>query len=1054
MYQKVDTSHDFAGREEPVLAFWKENKIFERSISEKPADAPIYTFYDGPPTANGMPHIGHVLTRAVKDAIPRYRTMKGHRVLRKAGWDTHGLPVELEVEKLLGISGKPDIEKYGIEPFIQKCKESVWKYESLWKDMSERVAYWADMEAPYVTYHNNYIESVWWALSEIWKQGLIYKGYRVVPYCPRCGTPLSSHEVSQGYEDVTETSAIVSFKMKERANTYFLAWTTTPWTLPSNVGLCINANEEYVIAKRAEAGSPDYILAKALAESVLGEGFVIEETMLGADLVGKEYEPLLPYVRPLLSSEENYCQVVADPYVTLTDGTGIVHIAPAFGEDDARICKAYGLPFVNPVDPQGCFVTEVMPWAGMFVKDADPKIVEALRESGQLFRDMDYTHNYPFCWRCKTPLLYYARDAWFIKMTEVRDQLLENNETINWLPDNIRTGRFGNFLENVIDWSVSRERYWGTPLPIWECADGHRHCIGSIDELKKMAQKGTTVPDDIELHKPYIDAVVLACPECGKDMHRVPEVIDCWFDSGVMPFAQWHYPFENADTFNENFPADFISEAVDQTRGWFYSMLAISTLLFKKASYKNCIVLGHVQDAEGRKLSKSLGNYVDPMESLSKHGADAIRWYFYTSSAPWLSTRFSDENVGEAQRKFMGTLWNTYAFYVLYANIDGFNPAKYALEYDKLPAMDRWVLSRLHSLTRKIDGCLERYELTEPTRALTQFADDLSNWYIRRCRNRFWAPDMAQDKINAYMTLHHVLTTIAKLSAPFVPFMAEQIYRNLMTGLEGQPISVHLCDFPAAEESWIVPELEASMDQVLAVVVLGRSARNASNMKNRQPLAEMIVGVKDGSEGSADAIEIIAEELNVKVVRFVPSQEVEAYTAYKFKPQLRTLGPKYGKLVPKITEALNANANANMDQLKKGTLQLDVEGTAVDLTEADVLVEVGQKEGFAVQVDRDLSVVLDINLTDELIEEGYVRELVSKLQTMRKEAGFEVMDRIVVRHGENKRLAEVFASNREMIAAEVLADDISEGDVQAVDGYGKEWQINDQQLGLWVKKNS
>ena len=1046
MYQKVDTSHDFAKREEPVLAFWKENKIFERSISEKPQTAPVYTFYDGPPTANGKPHIGHVLTRAVKDAIPRYRTMKGYKVLRKAGWDTHGLPVELEVEKQLGISGKPEIETYGIEPFIQKCKESVWGYEGLWKEMSERVAYWADMEAPYVTYHNEYIESVWWALSEIWKQGLIYKGYRVVPYCPRCGTPLSSHEVSQGYKDVTEASLIVKFQVKNEKNTYFLAWTTTPWTLPSNISLCVNPKEEYV---RAKVGGDTFILAKALAEDVLGEGHIIEKTMLGQDLAGVAYEPLLPFLRPLLvGPEEKYSTVTADNYVTLTDGTGIVHMAPAFGEDDARVCKQYGLPFANPVDEQGRFAKEITPWAGLFVKDADPKIVEHLKTSGQLFKEFEYTHNYPFCWRCHTALLYYSRDAWFIKMTEMRDKLLTNNDTVNWFPDNIRTGRFGNFLENVIDWSVSRERYWGTPLPIWECTApscGHRHCVGSIAELRSM---GKNVPADIELHKPYIDEVVLKCEKCDKDMRRVPEVIDCWFDSGAMPFAQWHYPFENEELFYENFPADFISEAIDQTRGWFYSLHAISTLLFEKTSFKNCIVMGHVQDAEGRKLSKSLGNYVDPMESLDKHGADAVRWYFFVSSAPWLSTRYSDEAVAEAQRKFMGTIWNTYAFYVLYANIDGFNPAKYSLEYDKLPVMDRWVLSRLHSLVKKVDNCLDRYELTEPARALTQFADELSNWYIRRCRGRYWASGMEQDKINAYMTLHHVLMTVAKISAPFVPFMAEQMYRNLITGLDNQPVSVHLCEFPKANENWIDPALEESMTQILAIVVLGRAARNAVNIKNRQPLAEMIVGITKPVDP-----DIIAEELNIKTVRFVASKEIEEYTAYRFKPQLRTLGPKYGKLVPKITEALNANASENMKALKEGTLYLNVENTPVELTEDDVLVEVGQRDGFAVQMERDISVVLDIHLTDELIEEGYVRELVSKLQTMRKEAGFDVMDRILVRYGNNPRLADVFKHNYEVIAAEVLADDISEGDTEDTSGYGKEWRINDQKLELWVKVN-
>ena len=1050
MYQKVDTSHNFAGREEPILAFWKDNEIFRRSIEEKPESAPIYTFYDGPPTANGMPHIGHIITRAVKDAIPRYRSMKGCKVLRKAGWDTHGLPVELEIEKKLGISGKPDIESYGIEPFIEKCKESVWLYEGLWKEMSERVAYWADMEQPYVTYHNNYIESVWWALSEIWKQGLIYQGHRIVPYCPRCGTPLSSHEVSQGYKDVTETSVIAKFQVKDKDNTYFLAWTTTPWTLPSNVSLCVNPQESYV---RAQKDGSVYILAKALAADVLGEGFTIEETMIGQDLVGTKYEPLLPYVRPLLTSEDKYCTVTADGYVTLTDGTGIVHMAPAFGEDDARICKQYGLPFANPVDEQGCFAAEITPWAGLFVKDADPKIVEALRESGKLFKAVDYTHNYPFCWRCNTPLLYYARNAWFIKMTAVREQLMANNDTINWLPDNIRTGRFGNFLENVIDWSVSRERYWGTPLPIWACDCGHMHCIGSIQELKSM---GRNIPDDIELHKPYIDTVVLDCPKCGGSMHRVPEVIDCWFDAGSMPFAQWHYPFENEDLFNQNFPADFISESIDQTRGWFYTLIAISTLLFKRAPFKNVIVTGHVQDAEGKKLSKSLGNYVDPMEILSRHGADAVRWYFFTSSALWLNNRFSEEAVAETQRKYMGTMWNTYAFYVLYANIDMFNPSDYRLEYDKLPTMDRWVLSRLHSLIKKVNECLERYELTEPTRAMTQFADELSNWYIRRCRGRFWAAGMEQDKINAYMTLHHVLMTVSKLSAPFVPFMAEQMYRNLTAGFEckesaaSQPISVHLSDFPSFEAHWIDPNLEASMAQVLAVVVLGRAARNAVNIKNRQPLSEMIVGI----ENALDGADIIAEELNVKSVRFVSTKEIEGYTVYRFKPQLRTLGPKYGKLVPKITEALNADANTNMERLREGILHLDVEGQAVELTEADVLLEVGQRDGFAVQMEHGLSVVLDIRLTAELIEEGYVRELISKLQNMRKEAGFDVMDRISVRYGENERLATVFERNQDTIAAEVLADDLVKGDVNDKGGYSKEWQINDQRLSMWVKKNS
>ncbi|MCL1987132.1 MAG: isoleucine--tRNA ligase [Firmicutes bacterium] len=1058
-YSKVDTSHDFATREENVLKFWQDNKIFERSISEKPPTAPIYTFYDGPPTANGKPHIGHVMTRAIKDAIPRYKTMKGCKVLRKAGWDTHGLPVELEVEKQLEISGKPQIETYGVEPFIQKCKESVWGYEGLWKDMSDRVAYWADMDSPYVTYQNDYIESVWWAISQIWQQDLIYKGYRVVPYCPRCGTPLSSHEVSQGYKDVTEMSAIAKFKVDNGDNnTYFLAWTTTPWTLPSNVALCVNPNEEYIFAQQEEN---IYILAKALATDVLGENYTITKTVLGKNLVGTAYKPLLPYAESMLNSHENYCTIASDNYVTLTDGTGIVHLAPAFGEDDARVCKSHGLPFVNPVDEQGCFVEQITPWAGVFVKDADKLILKRLEEDKTLFKALKYTHNYPFCWRCHTPLIYYARNAWFIRMTALRDKLLANNETINWLPDNIKNGRFGNFLENVIDWSFSRERYWGTPLPIWECKNGHRHCVGSIAELHELAKKDGNLKSaenlkNIELHKPYIDEVILTCKECGEDMHRISEVIDCWFDSGAMPFAQWHYPFENKQLFEENFPADFISEAIDQTRGWFYSLLAISTLLFDKAPFKNCVVIGHVQDSEGHKLSKSLGNYVDPMESLQKHGADAIRWYFYTSSAPWLNTRFSEDAVAESSRKFMGTIWNTYAFYVLYANIDNFNPSNYSLDYEKLPLMDKWILSKLHSLINKVDETLARYELTEPTRALTLFADDLSNWYIRRCRNRFWAAGMEQDKISAYMTLHHILMTIAKISAPFVPFMAEQMYQNLVTGLSNVPESVHLCEFPQAELSWINANLEQSMEQILSIVVLGRAARNAVNVKNRQPLSEMIIGIAEKSqiEKNAEFTEIIADELNIKKITFVPTKDIEEYTAYKFKPQLRTLGPKYGRLVPKITEALNANANENMKQLKQGILQLQIDGTPVELAESDVLVEVGQRDGFSVQMERETSVVLDIRLTADLIEEGYVRELVSKIQTMRKEAGFEIMDRITVEYSDNPILSAVFDRNRQNIATEVLADEISMHQQATENAYHKNWQINDQQLDLWVKKVS
>jgi len=1047
----VDTSHNFAEREEEVLAFWRENRVFERSVDEKNNNAPVYTFYDGPPTANGKPHIGHVLTRAVKDAIPRYKTMKGYKVLRKAGWDTHGLPVELEVEKQLGISGKPDIEVYGIEPFIQKCKESVWGYESLWKEMSERVAFWADMENPYVTYKNEYIESVWWALSEIWKQNLIYKGYRVVPYCPRCGTPLSSHEVSQGYKEVKEKSVIAKFKVRGE-NAHFLAWTTTPWTLPSNVALCVNPKEEYIFA---EIGNDTFILAKALADTVLkpeeGEKYTITKILTGKELVGMEYEPLLPFAKSLLNTSEKYCTVAADNYVTLTDGTGIVHMAPAFGEDDARVCKDFGLPFVNSVNEQGRFVTEITPWAGMFVKDADPKIIAYLTENDLMFEALDYTHNYPFCWRCNTPLIYYARDAWFIKMTDLRENLLKNNDMIEWLPDNIRTGRFGNFLENVIDWSISRERYWGTPLPIWECECGYRHCIGGVAELREMAKN--TFPENIELHKPYIDQVLLSCPKCKGEMHRVPEVIDCWFDSGSMPFAQWHYPFENRELFEQNFPADFISEAIDQTRGWFYSLHAISTLLFKKPAFVNCIVMGHVQDAEGRKLSKSLGNYVDPMESLLKHGADAIRWYFYTSSAPWLNTRYSDDAVEEAKRKFMVTLWNSYAFYVLYANIDKFNPTEHTLNFDKLQTMDRWILSRLHSLIKRVDTSLESYEITEPTRALTQFVDDLSNWYVRRSRERFWASGMEDDKIQAFMTLHYVLMQTAKLAAPFTPFMSEQIYRNLITGDEKAPISVHLSDFPRYDDAVVDLALEKSMEETLNIVSLGRAARNISGMKNRQPLSEMIVGVEQTDQISADAV-IIAEELNIKTVRFAPLKELEAYISYKFKPQLRTLGPKYGKLVPKITEALNQNADTNMKALQQGILQLTIENTNVELTESDVLIETVQQPGYAVQSERNISVAIKTTLTPDLIEEGYVRELVSKIQTMRKEAGFEVMDKITLLHSQNPVLDPIFAKNSELIATEVLANEIKHStiNVENVGYYTKEWQINDQKIELSVKK--
>jgi len=1057
MYQKVDTDFNFAIRELPVLNFWKENKIFELSMSNKPKDAPVYSFYDGPPTANGKPHIGHVLTRAIKDAVPRYRTMQGCRVLRKAGWDTHGLPVELEVEKELNINGKLEIETFGIGEFIEKCKESVWVYEGFWKEMSERVAFWADMEQPYVTYHNSYIESVWWALSEIWKRDLIYKGYRIVPYCPRCGTPLSSHEVAQGYEEVTEISVIVKFRMKDADNTYFLAWTTTPWTLPSNIALCVNPEEEYV---RVQKGDEIYVMAKELVDRVLEKDYEILDTKLGKEWIGVAYYPLFPYAEPLLDTRDKYCTITADKYVTLTDGTGIVHQAPAFGEDDARVCKMFGLPFVNLVNEQGKFIEEVTPWANMFVKDADEKIVAVLKDSGKLFKAFDYTHDYPFCWRCKTPLLYYPREAWFIRMTSVREQLLENNDTINWMPDNIRIGRFGNFLENVVDWSVSRERYWGTPLPIWECRNcEHQLCVGSITELKNMA---INLPEDIDLHKPHIDKVLLKCPKCDGEMLRVPEVIDCWFDAGSMPFAQWHYPFENKEVFEENFPADFISEAVDQTRGWFYALIAISTLLFKRAPYKNVIVLGHVQDEKGQKLSKSLGNYIDPMETLAKHGADAVRWYFYINSAPWLNTKFSDDAVTDAQRRFMGTIWNTYAFYVLYANLAEFNPADYELDYEKLSVMDLWILSRLHSLVKKVDKHMDKYELTESARALNQFADELSNWYVRRCRKRFWNTDFSQDTINAYMTLNHVLVTFSKLIAPFVPYMAEQMYRNLFCEeieKRGAPLSVHLCQYPEANEQFINPALESDMEKILQIVELGRSARNTAKIKNRQPLSEIFIGADENNHLSKENgfKQIILEELNVKAINFVNHGETEQYTQYRFKPQLRTLGPRYGKLVSQITEILNADANANMKSLKQGILRLDINGVEVELHEEDVLVETGQKDGFIVQSDRGFNIVLDIRLTDDLIEEGYVRELISKLQTMRKEAGFDVPDHIHVRYGKNERLDKIISRNYALIAEELLAEDIclfTDGESDTDGYYSKNWQINDQQLTLWVKKST
>ena len=1038
MYEKVSTSLNFVDREKEVLEFWKKNNIFEKSIESREG-GPTYTFYDGPPTANGMPHIGHILTRVIKDIIPRYRTMKGYKVLRKAGWDTHGLPVELEVEKQLGINGKSQIENYGVEPFIKQCKQSVWKYKNEWEKMSDRVGYWADMENPYVTYDNNYIESEWWALKKIWEQGLLYKGHKIVPYCPRCGTALSSHEVAQGYKDVKETSIYVKFRVKGEEQVYLMAWTTTPWTLPSNVALTVNPDETYV---KAKCSDEVYILAEALAETVLKEEFEVLERVQGKDLIGMEYEPLFDFVVP----DKKAYYVVGGDFVTLTDGTGIVHTAPAFGEDDARVGRAYDLPFVQLVNEQGRFVDAVKPWKGVFVKDADREIINHLDQRNLLYKAMDYEHSYPFCWRCDTPLLYYARDTWFIKMTEVKDRLIKNNRTVNWLPENIKEGRFGNFLENVVDWGLSRERYWGTPLPIWECECGHRHVVGSIAELKEM---GENVPEDIELHKPYIDNVYLKCPKCKTGrMKRVTEVIDCWFDSGSMPFAQWHYPFENEDLFKDNFPADFISEAIDQTRGWFYSLMAISTLLFDQSPFKNCIVMGHVNDKDGQKMSKHKGNVVDPWTVLDKQGADAVRWYFYTESAPWLPSRFYEEAVSEAQRKFMGTLWNTYAFYVLYANIDQFDPTKYELDFEKLSVMDKWILSKLHTLIGIVDKNLENYRITESARAIGDFVDELSNWYVRRSRERFWQKEMNQDKINAYMTLNTVLVTVAKLSAPFVPFMAETMYRNLVKTVDpNAPESVHMCDFPVVDETFVDAELEKNMELVLKIVVEGRACRNTANIKNRQPLGKMFV--KSEFELPETFRELVMDELNVKELIF--TNDAKHFTTYKFKPQLRTLGPRYGKLVPKIAQVLaGLDGNEAMDILDKGEkLTFEVDGTAIELAKDDVLIETAQKEGYVSETDRDVTVILDTNLTPELVEEGFVREIISKVQTMRKEAGFEVMDHIKLYYNGNEKIAEIMRNNMATICDEVLADSAEEG---SAEGYGKEWNINGEKVFMVVVK--
>ena len=1050
MYQKVDTNLNFVDREKKVEEFWKENHIFEKSMENR-KEGETYTFYDGPPTANGKPHIGHVLTRVIKDMIPRYRTMKGYMVPRKAGWDTHGLPVELEVEKKLGLDGKEQIEEYGMEPFIKQCKESVWKYKGMWEDFSSTVGFWADMEHPYVTYYDDYIESEWWALKEIWNKKLLYKGFKIVPYCPRCGTPLSAQEVSQGYKTVKERSAVVRFKVVGE-DAYFLAWTTTPWTLPSNVALCVNPDETYCKVKAADGYT--YYMAEALLDKVLGKlakeegekAYEVLETYKGTDLEYKAYEPLFACAGEAAAKQKKKAHfVTCDNYVTMSDGTGIVHIAPAFGEDDSRIGRNYELPFVQFVDGQGNLTKET-PYAGVFVKKADPMVLTDLDKEGKLFDAPKFEHDYPHCWRCDTPLIYYARESWFIKMTAVKDDLIRNNNTINWIPESIGKGRFGDWLENVQDWGISRNRYWGTPLNIWQCECGHMHSIGSRQELFEMS--GDERAKTVELHRPYIDEITLKCPECGGEMHRVPEVIDCWFDSGAMPFAQHHYPFENKELFEQQFPAKFISEAVDQTRGWFYSLLAESTLLFNKAPYKNVIVLGHVQDENGQKMSKSKGNAVDPFDALNKYGADAIRWYFYINSAPWLPNRFHGKAVVEGQRKFMSTLWNTYAFFVLYADIDNFDPTKYELNYDQLPVMDKWLLSRLNTTVQAVDNDLANYKIPEAARALQEFVDEMSNWYVRRSRERFWAKGMEQDKINAYMTLYHALVTIAKTAAPMIPFMTEDIYQNLVRSVDKDaPESIHLCDFPTVNEAWIDKDLEADMKELLEIVVLGRACRNTANIKNRQPIGTMYV--KAEKKMSEFYTDIIADELNVKEVKF--ADDVESFISYSFKPQLRTVGPKYGKLLGGIRQALtDINGTAAMNELRtNGVLKLDINGNDVELTEEDLLIETAQTEGYVSESDGETSVVLDTNLTPELIEEGFVREIISKIQTMRKEAGFEVMDKIVVYAHGNDKIQDVMKAHEDEIKSEVLADEMVLGET---DGYVKEWNINKEAVTMGVKK--
>lgn len=1042
MYRKVSADLSFVDREKAIVEFWKKNDIFEKSIEHRDG-CERFTFYDGPPTANGKPHIGHVLTRAIKDLIPRYRTMKGYKVLRKAGWDTHGLPVELEVEKALGISGKPEIEKFGIEDFIKKCKASVFTYQSEWEEMSDRVGFWADMENPYVTYHNDYIESVWWALRQIWDKGLLYKGHKIMPYCPRCGTSLSSHEVAQGYKDVKENSLIVKFKVLGKDNEYILAWTTTPWTLPSNLALCVNPHEKYVrFTIEGDENNTVYIMAEALIKSVFGEDAKanILNEYTGEELKGTEYEPLYSFVKP----DKKAYYVIADDYVTMEDGTGVVHTAPAFGEDDARVCKANGLPFINLVDHQGNFVKETGEWAGTFVKDADKLVIRDLKERNLCFAVIPFEHSYPFCWRCDTPLLYYACDTWFIEMTKVRDRLLANNETVNWMPDNIKHGRFGNFLENIIDWGLSRTRYWGTPLPIWECECGHRHVVGSIAELKEM---GINCPDDIELHKPYVDNIKLRCEKCGGEMKRVPEVIDCWFDSGSMPFAQLHYPFENKEAFEQNFPADFISEAIDQTRGWFYTLMAISTLLFDKSPYKNVVVLGHVQDEKGIKMSKHKGNVIAPMDILNDQGSDAVRWYFYSNSAPWLPNRFSAKNVSEAQRKFLGTLWNTYCFYVLYANIDEFDPTKYNLCDLNLTVMDKWILSKLNNVVKTVDDYLNEYKITEATRAMNEFVDELSNWYVRRSRSRFWASELTDDKVCAYMTLYTVLVEFAKVSAPFIPFMTEEIYQNLVRSVDENALeSIHMCDFPKYDEKYNFAEIEQEMDAIRKVVILGRAARNEANIKNRQPLSKLFI--QTDNKINADYVNIILEELNIKDVEL--TKDASGFISYNFKPQMRTMGPKYGKLMrPIFDEIAKMDGAEVMETLNSDKpICLNVQGTDVEVFKDDVLIDTQQKDGFVSASDAGFTVVLDTNLTDELIEEGFVREIISKIQTMRKDSGFEVTDRISVVFDGSEKIAKIFAANDAEIKSQTLADSIDAGDVKD----GKNWNVNGEKVDIAIQK--